>query len=611
MAKKSNPVMWVLMGLLIIALGGFGASNFGGSIRSIGSVGDVDIGTQDYASGLQQELRAYAQRTGEPISFARAQDIELDDRVLATLIAQAAFDAEARALGVSIGDDNLRAEILTMSQFHGLDGNFDRDVYRFGLENAGLTEGQFEEDVRADTARSILQASVIAGVNVPQAYSETVTGYLGERRDVSWSLLDRSDITTGLPVPTEAELQAFHTENAELFTIPEAKRITYAWLTPTMILDSVEVDEDALRDAYDDAIDVFNLPERRLVERLIFGNEEDLNAAKDRIDAGEATFEEVVEERGLALVDIDLGDLDRDALGETADPIFAAGIGDVVGPLPTSLGPALFRVNAILAAQETTFEEATPMLREDLAADRARRVINQLIDTVDDLLAGGATLEDVAEETELELGTIDWYVNVVNDIAGYAEFRNAASSVSENDFPEIVTLDDGGIFALRLDEVVPPTLQAFEEVREAVEQSWTAQSVVDELRQMAEPLVDRLGRGESFEEVGLTVDATQTVTRRSLGGATPPEFIEIVFEMAPGTARLIEGDGRVYALKLTEVSPPDPEDEELTQLQQILENQAATGISQDIFSLVADDFRERAGVDLDFQAINAVHANFN
>ncbi|MEL7205628.1 MAG: peptidylprolyl isomerase, partial [Pseudomonadota bacterium] len=293
------------MGLLIIALGGFGASNFGGSIRSIGSVGDVDIGTQDYASGLQQELRAYAQRTGEPISFARAQDIELDDRVLATLIAQAAFDAEARALGVSIGDDNLRAEILTMSQFHGLDGIFDRDVYRFGLENAGLTEGQFEEDVRADTARSILQASVIAGVNVPQAYSETVTGYLGERRDVSWSLLDRSDITTGLPVPTETELQAFHTDNAELFTIPEAKRITYAWLTPTMILDSVEVDEDALRDAYDDAIDVFNLPERRLVERLIFGNEEDLNAAKDRIDAGEATFEEVVEERGLALVDID------------------------------------------------------------------------------------------------------------------------------------------------------------------------------------------------------------------------------------------------------------------------------------------------------------------
>ncbi|MEM7599445.1 MAG: SurA N-terminal domain-containing protein, partial [Pseudomonadota bacterium] len=129
MAKKSNPVMWVLMGLLIIALGGFGASNFGGSIRSIGSVGDVDIGTQDYATGLQQELRAFQQQTGEAISFTRAQDEGLDERVLAQLIAQAAFDNEARAMGLSIGDENLRDEILSMQQFRGLDGNFDRDAY--------------------------------------------------------------------------------------------------------------------------------------------------------------------------------------------------------------------------------------------------------------------------------------------------------------------------------------------------------------------------------------------------------------------------------------------------------------------------------------------------
>ena len=81
--------------------------------------------------------------------------------------------------------------------------------------------------------------------------------------------------------------------------------------------------------------------------------------------------------------------------------------------------------------------------------------------------------------------------------------------------------------------------------------------------------------------------------------------------MEEGDAQTVEGDGRLYVLKLDEISPPDPEDEELAQLQAILENQAASGISQDIFSLVADEFRERAGVDLDFQAINAVNANFN
>ena len=33
-----------------------------------------------------------------------------------------------------------------------------------------------------------------------------------------------------------------------------------------------------------------------------------LEAAADRIEAGEATFDEVVEERGLTLIDVDLGD---------------------------------------------------------------------------------------------------------------------------------------------------------------------------------------------------------------------------------------------------------------------------------------------------------------
>ena len=87
------------MGLLIIALGGFGASNFGGNIRSIGSVGSVDIDIQQYASGLQQEIRALQQQTGSAVSFARALDLGLDERVLAQLMAEAAFESEARAMG--------------------------------------------------------------------------------------------------------------------------------------------------------------------------------------------------------------------------------------------------------------------------------------------------------------------------------------------------------------------------------------------------------------------------------------------------------------------------------------------------------------------------------
>ncbi len=60
------------------------------------------------------------------------------------------------------------------------------------------------------------------------------------------------------------------------------------------------------------------------------------------------TFEQVVAERGLALADIDLGEQARDDLGAAGDAIFALDEPGVVGPLPSDLGPALYRMNAIL-----------------------------------------------------------------------------------------------------------------------------------------------------------------------------------------------------------------------------------------------------------------------
>ena len=62
----------------------------------------------------------------------------------------------------------------------------------------------------------------------------------------------------------------------------------------------------------------------------------------------------MVAARGLDLVDVDLGDVDRAALEGAADTVFGAQVGDVVGPLETGIGPALFRVNAMLSAQVTS-----------------------------------------------------------------------------------------------------------------------------------------------------------------------------------------------------------------------------------------------------------------
>lgn len=611
-AKKgiTNTLVWILMGLLILGLGGFGVTNLSGSISRVGSVGETPIDLQEYARALQGDIRAEEAARGTPLNFVQAQELQLDRRALARLIQTAALEEETRLMGVSIGDENLREQILDIPAFHGLNGEFDREAYRFALEQSNLTEAQFEEDIRAEAARTLLQGAVLAGVNMPEAYTDTLMRYIGERRTITWAMLDRTALETGLPVPSEDDLIAYHQTHLPDFTTPLTKQITYAWLTPEMIIDTVEVDEDSLREAYDARAEEFNQPERRLVERLGFGSTDEAEAAQTRLSADEITFDALIEERGLSLADADMGDVSKPELDEAGDAVFSAEVGDVVGPIDTAIGPALFRVNGVLQAQETSYEDALPQLRDELAGDRARRVIDAEIDGLADLLAGGATLEDLAKETDMVIGQINWHPGMSDDIGAYDAFRSAAEAVTAEDFPDIEKLEDDGIFALRLDKIVEPQIRPLNEVRAQAEAGWRAQAIVAALRDVVAPDLDALKSGGDFEALGMSQITTLEVTRSAFQPDAPPEFIDTVFGLEDGGVEILDGDGRIFVMRLDSIAPPDPQDEEMLRLRQGLQDDAAGSVAQDLFGLLAGDIRARAGVEVDQAALNAVHSNF-
>lgn len=607
----SKTAVWILMGLLILGLGGFGVTNLGGTIRSVGTVGDAEIDIVEYSRALQNEIRAQEAATGQRMTFAQAQAQGIDLQVLAQLVNAAALEDETARLGISVGDAAVRNELMAIPEFSSANGAFNRQAYQFTLEQVGLTEGQFEENLRSDTASTLVQGAVIAGIRAPETYVETLITYLGERRDITWATLGRGDLVDGLPAPTESDLRSYHQSNLPDFTTPQTKAITYAWLTPEMIIDSVEVDEAALRAAYDERIDEFQQPERRLVERLVLADQAAADAARAALDSGEARFEDLVGARGLSLADIDLGDVAQSDLDEAGAAVFGVEPGEIAGPLPTDFGPALFRVNGVLAAQNTSFEEAEPMLRDVLVVDRARRVVDNQIEGIDDMLAGGATVEDLARDTDMELGTIAWYPGETGGIGAYEAFRRAAAALKSGDFPQVEALGDGGIFAMRLDRIDEPRILPVDEVRDALIAAWTRDAVVAALRVQAEPQLSELAAGAEFADLGYAnVQSATGITRRGFEADAPPEFTETVFGMEQGEARIIDGAGRIFILRLDRVQPPDTEDEDLKALRGVLANRASNGMAQDLLQVLGADIRSRVGISLDQGALNAVHANF-
>ena len=605
--KASQTAVWILLGLLILGLGGFGVTNFGGSARQIGEVNGQPISTQDYFRALRTDLDGMSRQLGRNLSFAEASVFGFDANTRARLVAQALIDAETDRLGVSVGDARLAEEIRGLQGFQSATGGFDRTMYRLSLEQNSWTEAQFEARLRADIARGVVQTALATGFTGSEAAAQTLFAYLAETRSFSVLQLTEADLGAPLGTPDAAVLQAHHAANPDVFTRPEARRITYAALLPQDVLDQVPVNEAELQALYQSRIDEFVQPERRLVERLVFGTDAQAAEARARLDAGTADFEALVAERGLTLDDVDMGDVSRQDLGAAADGVFALEDLGVAGPLPTPLGPALFRMNAVLAAQETTFDEAREALVAEFAQDGARRLIADRVEEIDDLLAGGATLEDLAKDAGMVLGTVDLVAGAADGIAAYPEFRDRANKATDGDFPEAFLLADGGVVALRLDAVLPPEVQAFDLVAEQVEAHWHAQELSAALVNLAQSRQAAVDAGAAMGTQGV-VSVYAAMPREGRVDGAPADLMAQVFAMTEGQTRIISEGGFVALVRLDAVQLADLTSEDATAFVPAMSQRFGQQQGADAFELFARALEADAEIYLDQAAIDAVHA---
>ncbi|MDH2325933.1 SurA N-terminal domain-containing protein [Cereibacter sp. SYSU M97828] len=598
-SKTMSVVVWGIVGVMVV--GGFGMTGLGGTVTSIGSVGSQKIDTNTYARALQQELQNISQQTGQPMTLAQARQFGLDQQVRQRLISAAALADEADRIGLSVGDATLAQEIRGNRAFSGTAGQFDRDTYAMVLRQNGLTEATFEDSLRTDIARGLLVGATAGGFTAPAALTDTLYNYIGERRGFSLLRLTEADLAEPIAAPTDADLQAFYDAHIADFTAPEARRVTYAALIPEELAPTLPVEDAALRALYDQRIDEFVQPERRLVERLVFPDQAAAEAAKARIDAGES-FETIVAERGLELMDVDMGDVAPADLGEAGDAVFALADPGVVGPFNSNLGPALFRMNGVLAAHEVTFDEAREDLATEYQLDTARREIGARVQEFEDALADGATIEDLGG-MGMRVATVDVSDATEDQIAGYPAFRNAANEAQQGDFPEIFQLDDGGLAALRLDEIVPPAPIPLDDVRDRVTEGWRSEK-------LHAALAARAAEAQADGNLGAygLVDVTQQIARDGTVAGAPDTLIPTLFTMEPNEVRTIEGPEFVGVVRLDSIQPAATDGEAAAALKGAISAQAEDSLANDAQALFTQAVADQAGIRLDQAAIDAVHA---
>ena len=229
---------------------------------------------------------------------------------------------------------------------------------------------------------------------------------------------------------------------------------------------------------------------------------------------------------------------------------------------------------------------------------------------LDDQLAGGISLEELAENTEMELGQIDWTEDSSGGIAAYAGFRQEAAAQAEGDFPRILQLDDGGIYAMRVDATLPERPEPFEDARAAVTAALRDARTSEALMAQAEALLPELGEEGAFAAAGFDAVSEVDQTRSAFIEGTPEDFMERVFTLEPGEVVAMEGDGGTVVLLRLDAITPAAEGEADTALVERIGEQLDQALADDIFAVYASEVMQRARAQIDQQAINAVHVNF-
>lgn len=606
--KRGNSVIWGILALMMVGLGGYGVTNFSQGVADLGRVGDRKISVNDYARAMRSEMASVSQQTGQQVTLARFQQMGLDKQVEQTLITATALEGEAARLGVSIGDVQIKDRIMAAPIFKGVDGKFDRATYTEFLRTQGMTEPVFQRKLRDEGARTILQGAVVTGVEAPVALADRLAAWAGETRSFTFAELIASDLSAPVAAPTDGDIKSWYDAHADSYMRPETRKITYVWLTPDSLKDQVQIDDATLKKAYDERKAEYNIPEKRLVARLVYPTADEAKKAKARLDAHEVSFEDLVKERGLSVGNVDLGEVTVEELGAAGPAVFALKEPGVVGPLDSDLGPALFAMNGTLDAQITTFDEARADLRDEVALDRARRMVADKSGSIEDILASGASLADVAKEAGMTLGHIDFNSESEGDISAYEAFRKAALAATPDGFPTLTSLDDGGVFALQLDKIEPSVVKPLDEVKDQVVKDWTDDQTHKALLVLAQEQMAQLDNGVTLEKLGLVTTHLEDFTRNGFLQDTEPAVATNVFKMTAGTHQVIDANGKIYLVTLDALTPADLNSDAVKAQRDQIRQSLSQSIGRDVFDLYSKAVLSGVDVTMDQGAINAVNA---
>jgi peptidyl-prolyl cis-trans isomerase D len=276
--------------------------------------------------------------------------------------------------------------------------------------------------------------------------------------------------------------------------------------------------------------------------------------------AGGMTFAQAATQAGFSPSDVSLGDQTREQLTQltsqaVASAAFSAAEGAVTPPTRSPLGWHIVHVDGITRSEATPLAAARDEIAGSLAAQKREQALADLVTRVEDRLAEGATLDEVAQAESLEVRETPPVTasGVQFDNPGFQapELQPALATAFDmgvDEDPLVETLEAGQRFVIvDVAQVVPAAPPPLAEVQDRVKADLIQRRALERARAVAASIVAKINGGTSptqaFAEAKPSLGAPESVTARRIDIARPnqpvPPPLAMMFTITEGKAHLL------------------------------------------------------------------------
>lgn len=552
--------------------GGFGAFGRGSTIAKVG-------GEKISSTDMEKQVSVWVDRfrRRDP-QFSLREFIAKDglNLLLSFLIDAKATRQWGEAHGIYISDRLIDHQLgKSNPQILGPDGNIDKDLYAGFLREQGLTDSQARAETAEQLMARLLLDQVQLGISIPKGVSRHYAGLLTEQRQGAIITLPLAAFAPKEP-PSNAEVQAYYNSHKADYALPE--RRTIRWVTYTDAnVGAVPPPNDAEVAARYNANKAQYAPtDKRKLTQVILPTEAAAKQAIAEASAGKK-LEEVAKSKGLAAAS--LGSLTKEAYAvqsnpQTAEAVFAAPDGKVVGPFKTPLGWAVIRIDGREATPGKTLDQAKPELVKQLTEEKQKAAVIEYSQRIEEELEGGAALGDVAKSLGLQvvetpLLTADGSVYGQSGLKVAPQLEPIVPTAFQLDGPgnpQLSPLPDGKTFVVfdvgQVQPAAPPPLdqirpQVTEDARLAKGEA-AAKAAADKLKGQVEKGVPL---SVAVASLGVSLPPVEQVNMNrqdleKMGQNTPMSY-RLLFAMPKGKVKLMRGPRNRgwYVVTVTSVTP--------------------------------------------------------